>query len=82
MEDKERKRTSYRRSISTPEHYKTKAKAALKTLDAYEMNFNVSKGYVNSAEVYGSLNDIYFANRSIMQASDNFNAKASELDYV
>jgi hypothetical protein len=31
-------------------HYKTKAKAA-KTLDAYEMNFNV-KGYVNSAEVY------------------------------
>jgi hypothetical protein len=43
------------------------------------MNFNVSKGYVNSAEVYGSLNDIYFANRS-MQASDNFNAKASELD--
>jgi hypothetical protein len=43
------------------------------------MNFNVSKGYVNSAEVYGSLNDIYF-NRSIMQTSDNFNAKTSELD--
>ena len=35
----------------TPEHYKTKAKRALQTLDAYEANYNVSKGFVNSSEV-------------------------------
>ena len=64
----------------TPEHYKTKAKRALQTLDAYEANYNVSKGFVNSSEVYKSLNDIHFANRTVKEASDKYNDKAAELD--
>ena len=64
----------------TPEHYKTKAKRALQTLDAYEANYNVSKGFVNSSEVYKSLNDIYFATRTVKEASDKYNDKAAELD--
>ena len=64
----------------TPEHYKTKAKRALQTLDAYEANYNVSKGFVNSSEVYKSLNDIHFATRTVKEASDKYNDKAAELD--
>lgn len=63
-------------------HYKTKAKKALKTLDAYEMNYRASENYINSAEVYNNLNEIYFNNRNIIESSENYNTKAKELDDI
>ena len=65
-----------------PEHYKTKAKRALETLDAYEENYRISKQYPNSTEVYGKLNNAYFNSRDVEEKSEKFNKKIAEADVL
>ncbi len=65
-----------------PDHYKTKAASILKTLDVYENNYNVSKSFINSTEVYDKLNNSYFNDRDVTELTKKYDSKLGELDDI
>ena len=63
----------------SPAYYKNKAKRALATLGVYKVNYGNSLPYINSTEVYDTLNNQYFNSIDLKEKSKANNDKLGEL---
>jgi len=64
----------------SPEYYKNKANNILKTIDIYENNYNLSRSFINSTEVYDKLNNSYLNERDVKELEEKYNKTLKTFD--